>query len=539
MADRAFFDSGKGRDQPPDKDLGLSITAVVAGMRPKSGEAALCLFSLFLYAVGAGYEGDTLTVINTVGPLIFSLGLIWGIVSLIQRSVNNLWIPLFWYRVAMLVYFGVGALIPLYANEAARSMMQNFYEFFPNDLLRLNVLLTIFHLSVLLFSKIIMTIAANTTKGRKARVKPLISRSSVSLGACGAIFLVVGGLVNLLIILPSVLGAYDTAIFGQFINLSLASLLGYFMLTLWSLRNKSGWLLVVIGAASLETALGLLEMSKFIALFPAVMIGLGFVFYKPTLRRLAIFASVILFLFTMLAPIIGYTRNSAQSAYAGRATPLEVAFIYASYYSNNTIVDVDEDSQDGWARLSYVNVGVFAMNQYDAGHPGDSLKYAPIIWVPRAIYPDKPYVTDIGREFTYAINGNYNSSTSPGIPAESYWNTGWLGVFIVSATLALVFTLWSFYTYIVIENEAWHLFFVVLIGMRTASRLDGGFVVDIMGPLGIAVLAHFTIEFLNRFLPRRLAAVFSRGGRKTGARKSPTVSRGALTTRAPSANSNR
>ncbi|MEO8373761.1 MAG: hypothetical protein ABI471_00945, partial [Sphingomonas bacterium] len=510
MAVRAFLHSGKDKGQAPDKSERLSIAIVVTNMQSKLGEAALCLFCLFLYAVGAGYEGDTLTVINTVGPLIFSLGLILGIVSLIQRSVNNLWVPLFWYRVAMLVYFGMGALVPLYANEAARAMIHGFYEFFPNDLLRLNVMLAVFHVLVLLFSTMIMSIVTNTTKIRKARVKSFIATSNVSLGACGAIFLVVGDLVNFLIILPATLGAYDVAGLGQFINLSLASLLGYFMLTLWALRNKSGWLPVIIGVASLETMLGLLLMTKFVALFPGVMIGLGFVFYKPTLRRLAIFASGMLLIFTTLAPIISYARNSALTTYAGQPTPLEVASIYISYYSDDADISGDDDSQNGWARLSYVNVGAFAMNQYDGGHPGDSLKYAPIIWVPRVLYPDKPYVTDIGKEFTYAINGNYNSSTSPGIPAESYWDMGWLGVVIISATLALIFTLWSFYTYIVIEREAWHLFFVVLIGMRTASRLDGGFVVDILGPLGIAVLAHFVIEFLNRFLPARLAAIFGR-----------------------------
>jgi hypothetical protein len=509
MATRTYLDTTRGKKPAQEKNLLLSTGEVVAQVQPQWGEVILCLASLFLYGVAAGYEGDALSIINTIGPLIFSLGLIWGIISLLQRSANNLWIPLFWYRVAMLVYFGVGALVPLYVNEASRAMIRKFYDFYPNDLLKLNILIALFHGLMLLFSSLIMSVAENTSKNRKARAKPFISRSNVSLGACGAIFLIAGDLVNFLIILPSTLGLYDLTVLGQFINLSLGSLLGYFMLTLWSLRNRSGWFIVIIIAALLETLLGLLQMTKFIALFPSVMVGLGFVFHKPTLRRLAVFAGVMMFVFTTIAPVIGYTRNSAQAAYAGNATPLEVVSIYLSYFSDDTIIDV-EDTQDGWARLSYVNVGVFAMNQYDDGFPGNSLRYAPIIWVPRVIYPDKPFVTDIAREFTYAINGNYNSSTSPGIPAESYWNMGWTGVVIFSAVLALVFTLWSFYTYIVIEREAWHLFFIVLLGMRTASRLDGTFVVDIMGPLGIAVLAHFAIEFLNRFLPERLGKLFAR-----------------------------
>lgn len=498
------LESGKVKDQS------LSMATVIANLRPQRGEAGLCILAMFLYAIGAGYEGDALTVVNTVGPILFSLGLVWGIINLLQRSANNLWVPLFWYRVALVVYFGIGALVPLYVNEATRAMILGFYDFYPRDLLKLNVLFVTFHLLILIFSTLIMSIVGGIRVKAKNTTKPIIAKSNFSLGVFGAIFLVVGGVINLFIVLPSVLRLYDVTALGQFTNISMASLLGYFMLTLWALRNKSGWLPVIITAAALEVILGLLQMSKFVALFPGVMIGLGFVFHKPTIRRLTVFAVVMMFVFTTLTPVIGYARAGAQTAYAGDATPLEIASIYLSYYSDDTIVEVDRDSQQGWARLSYVNAGAFAMNQYDNGIPGNSLRYAPIIWVPRLIYPDKPYVTDISREFTFAVNGNYNSASSPGLPAEAYWDMGWLGVVIFSAILALTFTLWSFYTYIVIEREAWHLFFVVLMGMRTASRMDGAFVSDIMGPIGLAVLAHVVIELLNRFLPERLVKVFGR-----------------------------
>src|SRR4051794_25043798 len=110
MAARAYLDSATSKNPPHEKDQPLSMAKVVADVQSTWGEIAFCLAALFLYAVAADYEGDALTIINTIGPLIFSLGLIWGIISLLKRSANNLWIPLFWYRVAMLVYFGVGAL---------------------------------------------------------------------------------------------------------------------------------------------------------------------------------------------------------------------------------------------------------------------------------------------------------------------------------------------------------------------------------------------------------------------------------------------
>src|SRR5213075_1855190 len=102
MKARPSLASGKEKDQRLENDQPLSLAAVVTNMRAQWGETIICLAALFLYAIGAGYEGEALTVINTVGPLIFSVALMWGIVSLIQRSVNNLWVTLFWYRVAML-----------------------------------------------------------------------------------------------------------------------------------------------------------------------------------------------------------------------------------------------------------------------------------------------------------------------------------------------------------------------------------------------------------------------------------------------------
>ena len=508
-----------------EKDKPLSMVTVITNLRPQWGEAGLSILAMFLYAIGAGYEGDALTVVNTVGPILFSAGLIWGIISLLQRSANNLWVPLFWFRVAMVVYFGVGALVPLYVNEATRAMIQGFYDFYPRDLLKLNILLTTFHLLIITFSTLIMSFFTGLRRAALNSKKPMISKSNFSLGLFGAVCLIVGEIINVFVVLPAVLRLYDATALGQLTNIAMASLLGYFMLTLWALRNKSGWLYLIIIAAALETLLGLLQMSKLLALFPGVMIGLGFVFHKPTLRRLITFAVTMMFVFTTLTPVIGYARAGAATAYAGDATPLEIASIYLSYYSNNTIVEVDENSQQGWARLSYVNAGTFAINRYDDGRPGNTLRYAPIIWVPRLIYPDKPHVTDISREFTFEVNGNYNSASTPGLPAEAYWDMGWLGVVVFSAILALTFTLWSFYTYIVIEREAWHLFFVVLLGMRTASRMDGGFVADIMGPIGLALLAHIIIQLLNRFLPERLGKILARKSKRPPPRTALTAQR--------------
>jgi hypothetical protein len=111
---------------------------------------------------------------------------------------------------------------------------------------------------------------------------------------------------------------------------------------------------------------------------------------------------------------------------------------------------------------------------------------------------------------TYAGNGNYDSSTSAGLAAEAYWNGGWPAAIGLSVFIAFIFGFWSIYSYEVIRRQAWHLFFVVLIGMRMAVRADGAFVSDILGPLPLAILAHIALELMNRFLPRALSGVMRR-----------------------------
>jgi hypothetical protein len=158
--------------------------------------------------------------------------------------------------------------------------------------------------------------------------------------------------------------------------------------------------------------------------------------------------------------------------------------------------------QMAWARLSYANAGTLAISFYDQGLSGNSLRDIFVVWIPRAIYPDKPIITDIGRDFTVMANGNYNSSTSPSIPAEGYWNAGWLGVTLFAALLSTILTLWSIYSTIIFDRDAWHLLLVVLLGMRVGTRIDGFLVPDVVGPLSAVLAIHVACTLANRFLPR-------------------------------------
>ena len=69
--------------------------------------------------------------------------------------------------------------------------------------------------------------------------------------------------------------------------------------------------------------------------------------------------------------------------------------------------------------------------------------------------------------------------------------------------MGLIMTVWSAYSIRVLRSEAWHLFFVVLLGMRVATRIDGLIVADVVGPIGFAVIGHIALQFINRLLIER------------------------------------
>ena len=480
-----------------------------SAMTPSWTEILLVLATMLSYGITAAY-GDEMTLAgNWIGPSILSVSLVFGGYRLLRAHVRNLWVPLLWYRISMFIYYGVGTVVPLFVNAETTDVIMNFYSFNARDMLKLNVVTCLFHLVVLVVVRgLFAGLSRKTTvvKTRERLVK-LISPANFSVGVCGTVFLGIGAAANFLIILPATLGWIDTSSLGPLNNIALASLIGDFLLTYWALENRrSAVLAVVLIFVVLETLLGLLQMTKFVTLFPAAMVGLGFIYHRPTLFRILSFGAALFAIFMFLTPLIGYARNTNNSDYQGSASPSDVLRIYLSYNGRDTENDASANYQDGWARLSYVSAGTFAINQYDRGEPGDTYRYALIVMIPRALYPNKPIITDISREFTYAVNGNYDSSTNPGLPSEAYYNFGWTGVLLVALLTGLIIGFWSIYSYTALQRDAWHLFFVVLLGLKLGSRMDGALVSDIIGAASIGLLAHITLEFLNRFLPQRVPA---------------------------------
>jgi len=68
-----------------------------------------------------------------------------------------------------------------------------------------------------------------------------------------------------------------------------------------------------------------------------------------------------------------------------------------------------------------------------------------------------------------------------------------IGSILVGVLLSAI----SVYSIVVMKNDAFHLLFVVLIGLRMGTRMDGFLVSDLIGPISYLVIGHAVLNALN------------------------------------------
>ena len=467
-------------------------------------------FSVLLLALGVGLlaslgDGRLTTIANFVTPTLLIVGLGIGVMKMLRTGVMVVWTPLFWMRVSLIAYCGVGSLVPLFVNDETALYIEAFYQYYPADVTKYNLVVCTFTILTLATASAIVQVLHQFRPRADVARRVGLAPSRFDMKTVGLVFLTVGGVVRFFIQLPAELGVADYELAGAVSQLGFGLVVGYFLLGLWSLRARSPVFYVVLAICAADIAVGLLLFAKAAAMFPLVVISIAAIYHRPTLRRTVALSLLIVGFYFAITPVINYSRSISAATYgAGAAIPLDGRIdILRGYTPGAAAVTRDDALQTGWSRLSYVNAGTFAIGQYDTGQPGDSLRHLSIVWIPRVLYPDKPSITDLSREFNMAATGNFESQSNPGLPAEAYWWRGWLGVVIFSVGVAALFVAWSVYAINVMRREAWHLLLVVLLGMRTGIRIDGMLVADVVGPIAAAVLIHAALSFANALIPKR------------------------------------
>jgi hypothetical protein len=441
---------------------------------------------------------------NIVLPLSLIVAMAYGNYIMATRSVATLLTPIFAFRTAILFYGGLGSLMPIIANESELSAMLSFYPFTDSELLKYNIVILLFAFIFLLSGPLIQNFVNYGRIFYHYKKKMIIDKSNFSMFWVGFTLFTVGTIVSFIFIIPFQFGFISTTFPVMIFQVALSAQIGLFLMLISAFKTYRPLIYPIIGAGVFYIFLGILTFSKSDAILPLIMIITALVYARPSFKNFTVGALIILAFFQSIQPITAYGRHRIAQTYgtiSAAMGPEERIGILRDYY-NSPAEAYETDVNYALLRFSYVNVGTLVMSRYDIGQTGNSYEYAYALLIPRLLWPAKPSLTESARTLNFEVTGNDQSSVTSGLAPEGYWNGGWFGVALAALMTSIVFWLWSLYALRVQAAGAWHLFPVILVGIRAGTRFDGWFVVDILGPLLFAVVGHFLLSFANRLIHR-------------------------------------
>jgi hypothetical protein len=480
----------------------LEIPSPLAVVRPPWQEVAI-IFTASLQAIFGLIQGDAVPKwINLTVPLMLTIGLATGAAVILRRDRAAIWAPLIWLRAVMIAYSGVGSIVPFFANNATLDILDSFFKVYPRDMIGYNAVVAVFTLIILVVNYAMSALAARRSafwqRWSQAEVCAFDARQF--------------GFIALAIAMPFKI-VFEwfpfytgVAIHGPATVAMLSSLswVAYPLLIAYYMEVRPRVLLLVGMFIFAEFMFGVLTFNKTTALAPLIFSCLGVIYQRVTTPRLLGVMAVIVLAYSMLTPITSYGRAVDYQDAGFRDPEISRSIKVLQMYQSGGAGNADTEAYQGsWARLTYITGGSFAVSQYNRGLPGNTLQNVFVVLIPRVFYPDKPNMTQIFSDFNLMLTGSDQSQSSPGVPAEAYWDFGWLGVAGFAIVMGLVYTLWSAYSIAMLRNGAWHLLFVALIGIRTASRIDGLFATDFVPMVVIGIIAHLGLSTANRIISGR------------------------------------
>ncbi|MEO1922374.1 MAG: hypothetical protein ABGW84_10880 [Sphingomonadaceae bacterium] len=451
--------------------------------------------------IGVIKGGNFALLLNYVMPITLAAIIARGTLKMLRATRFALWAPLLWFRAAYFFYAAIGTLIVMFLNDAERTYIESSFAFFNSDIVKYNTVLAGFALAATASFAALANISQWLVTGRA------IQGTSIGFENIGKLFLGAGLFTKIFFVIPFqfgfVQGTYSSIAhqFGQML------MVGIYLLTLNYCRANSFFRFFIYFLAGVIAIIGFLAMSKTEVVMPLMMVFVGRLQAKPSIRRIVAMVAILPAVLIMSAGPVDQGRWLMQVRYDSITAPVELEErieMVSSYFDENQRLD-DQGINFGLIRLSYVNVGSYVIDSYDRGISGNTFENALAVFIPRALWVDKPIITDVARELSYEMSGNWFNSVAPGLAPESYWNFGALGVMSIGAMLGFILFFWSSYAIAVQISGAWHLFPIVLIGAIVGFRLDGFFVVDVLGPISLAVVAHILLTIANSFVSSRFA----------------------------------
>jgi hypothetical protein len=464
-------------------------------------EFLLALTLLLLVNLGLELEHSlwTMRTWNWVFPLLL-MGLSFVTAfRLFRTEALLLWTPTPWFLAAVVTYCGMGTLIFSFGSEESLEYISIIWTLSVEDLWYTNMLNLVGVLSIT-SGLLIGILMLPKFKPRKASTSMSNQRAKEIL----VVFLAAGLPVRYLLALPYELGLSTFVLPGAVFALRDLVLVAILMLGYLSVREGGRWNLFFVVLLTTEILVNLLLFSKLSFITVLVMAALGRFLGGRKLSTLLIAGVILSTVYFTLIPVFGEARilvyqktgRVAQASIGDRLGVIQEA-VKKVFQSTD---DLQGHLQQGWwIRFSMNNVQAFAMDQYDSGIPGDSLKMAVYTFIPRILWEDKPIITSVGVEFSDLVIGMRTTSTGIGVFGEAYWNGGWLAVVWTSFLIGLIFALLSQIALLSMSREEWIFLPCIFLGIRMGFRIDGWFAADYIGSFVFYVYFLVFLSIVNLF----------------------------------------
>ena len=442
------------------------------------GAAVLSSLALSLTRLDQLCIGLLITLVLSCGGFAYQI---------LQRNMLLVWSPMPWFLAASGAYFGFGPLVYYFGSDASVEMLNAVAPLAKEQLLRVT-LLNMAGLALVLGVWAIgpnhfLTPGTRVWRGRQVSSTTLmVSFYMIGLPPRILSLLSEYGLVSFIV--PGVL--------GWLANFTGAGLV---LLTAIAFQRRSEWWVVWGFMLTIEVLAAIATFSKLAIVLSMLPCVLGYLLYRPSVRALRSVPLLLAIIYTASHYFVSFSRKSPL---AERSVSARLA-VARAYLGTEQQRQEFEQSEALWVRLNYANLQNFAMNEYDEGNPGGSLKLATVAWIPRLVWKNKPII-ESGTDFYRRLTGTTGVAFGMGLFAEAYWNGGWLAVVLCSLGVGCVFR-WT--SSGIVEGMAsgneWILP-IALLWVRSGLRPDGWLHTEIVGPV---VFTFLYLAVLNFWGPRK------------------------------------
>lgn len=473
--------------------------ATAAGVAGFELTGLACLTCFYLASYWNFVEID-LAVVNVIGSAAFTAVLLAGCARLLRLEPASIWGPIFWFRFATAIYFGVGALAPYISNGATLVYLQQLYFFTDADILKtnlINVLCLLIFLSTVKLAMPRIQLSQAPPPGSAAKQNPA---SFVPLTVA---FLLIGGIARYGFVLPHAFGLVGGILPSIVAMLAKIYSAGLMLLLILALRKGKVLLPIAATLILVELGSGVLTFAKTDVLITLIFVTLAFYHHKPSPARLAIGGLVALTIFSALVPLIAYGREKALQMGGGEqiATFEQRSQIVQQYLEGDRErYKTSDEVNYTLSRFFYSNAEAMVISWYDRGRPTYSLEYVLAALVPRFLWPDKPDLSATGSDLYLSASGQEGSSISSGVFAEGYGNYGWWGLPIIMIPIGLTLTLLNHFAVNTLKAERWLYLPVALICVQVGTRADGHFVGDFVGGTFTIAIVFMLLYLAERFM---------------------------------------